>query len=170
MIDLRLRNERLTKPVAGEADSGQLEVRWVESPDDHAAMVELRRIIFREEQRLADLTLTDPDESRSHAVIALVDGRPVGTGRLTFPHERKHAYISWVATLKAYRNQGIGGAMMRVLMESADSRRFETVVLSAQAHAISFYRAFGFVPIGSPFEVRGIPHQTMLRHLPPDTR
>lgn len=165
MASLRIEPPAYPRSEAGEPGD-DLVIKPVSSPAEERAMIELRRLVFQDEQGIAKLSLTDPDEPRSQAVVAWQHGVPVGTGRLTFPGDRRHAYISWVATRKDLRRRGIGEAVMRYLLDVADQEDVESVVLSAQAHAISFYQKFGFVPVGSPFEVRTIPHQTMIRHRP----
>ncbi|MER3439445.1 MAG: hypothetical protein C4346_18675, partial [Chloroflexota bacterium] len=49
---------------------------------------------------------------------------------------------------------------------AADAANYPVVVLSAQAHALHFYKQLGFVPYGNRFQVRGIEHQMMARHRP----
>jgi predicted GNAT family N-acyltransferase len=39
------------------------------------------------------------------------------------------------------------------------------VLLSAQVHALGFYRAEGFEPEGALYDEAGIPHQAMRRRL-----
>lgn len=123
-------------------------------------------MVFRDEQQLADLPMTDPDEGRSLTLIAEIDGEPIATGRLTPPSPQRLAYLSWIATRKEYRKQGIGSAIVAELIATADERHYPMTLLSAQTHAINFYRDFGFKPFGEVFTVRGIPHQSMSRTRP----
>jgi predicted GNAT family N-acyltransferase len=37
------------------------------------------------------------------------------------------------------------------------------LALSAQTHALGFYRRFGFLPEGEVYEEAGLPHQVMTR-------
>jgi len=39
------------------------------------------------------------------------------------------------------------------------------IALSAQLHAVAFYRTHGFKPVGDVYEEAGIPHQAMVRAL-----
>jgi predicted GNAT family N-acyltransferase len=55
--------------------------------------------------------------------------------------------------------------MLEKLVEAAAGRGIRTVRLSAQVHALAFYRAHGFRPEGEVYEEAGIPHQGMLREL-----
>ncbi len=139
---------------------------------DLAAVRRVRETVFGDEQQMMDSTATDPDDARSLHALALLtlDGEqvPVSTGRLTPDYgEGGEALIAWVATLPAYRGRGIGSAVIRFLLRSADSTRVPLVVLSAQAHAIDFYERLGFVTFGRRYTIRGIEHQWMARHRPP---
>ena len=137
-----------------------------------AAVQTLRRRVFGDEQGIVEPTAaTDPDDARSlHALALLPLGAgptPVATGRLTLGYgQNGEALIAWVATLPAHRGQGAGAATLRFLLRAADEAGAPAVVLSAQAHAIGFYRRFGFVPFGDRFAVRGIEHQWMARRRP----
>ena len=150
---------------------GQLGVRVVRTEADFAAMLELRRRVFDDEQRIVDAGVTDPEDERAfHALAALpVEGEalPVGTGRLLLNAGRQgEAQIAWVATLPEWRGRGIGSAVMRFLLVAADEAGASLVVLSAQTHALDFYHRLGFRPYGHRFMIRGIEHQWMARPRP----
>jgi predicted GNAT family N-acyltransferase len=70
-----------------------------------------------------------------------------------------------MAVLKDRRGRGIGSAMLRVLVEKAQSRGAREVLLSAQVQAIEFYRAHGFVEEGTEYLEAGILHRDMRRRL-----
>jgi predicted GNAT family N-acyltransferase len=124
----------------------------------HAAPVRL--VVFVEEQRVpAELEMDDRDASCIHAV-AFDAGRPVGTGRLL-----PDGHIGRMAVLKEYRGKGVGGEILRRLMEAAKARGDREIALSAQVHAVAFYRAHGFEVSGAVYEEAGIPHQDMRRAL-----
>ena len=147
------------------------QIRPAQSEEDLRAVAALRSRVFREEQRLADLPMTDPDERRSLTLMAEVDGNLIGTGRLSPPGPQRLAYLSWIATARDYRKNGVGSAIVTELIDSADKSGYPMTLLSAQTHAIRFYRQFGYKPFGTVFTVRGIPHQSMSRTRPqPDDR
>ncbi len=142
------------------------QIRKAVTADDFRTVYDLRSIVFRDEQHLADLPMTDPDEARGLTLIAEIDGEPIGTGRLTPPNPDRLAYLSWIATREDYRKRGVGSAIVERLVEAADEAGYPMTLLSAQTHAINFYRAFGYKPFGVVFTVRGIPHQSMSRTRP----
>jgi predicted GNAT family N-acyltransferase len=142
-------------------------IKFATTPEELAAIVEVRRRVFQVEQGIVDHDLTDSDERNSYQAMALVPEGVIGVGRLSPPHRfRQHAQIAWVATLPAFRGMGAGTALMRALLAKADEQQMPTVILSAQTHALHFYQRLGFVPYGQKFTVRSIEHQMMSRRLP----
>jgi len=118
----------------------------------------IRFAVFVDEQKVpAEIELDEHDAGCLHA-IARSEGRPVGTGRLL-----PDGHIGRMAVLKAWRGQGVGAAMLTVLIDAARARGDRAVALSAQTHALGFYRRFGFINEGPEYIEAGIPHQAMRR-------
>jgi len=128
-----------------------------------AARAEASRIrlkVFVEEQRVPrEIEMDDMDAACLHA-LAWLDGKAVGTGRLL-----PDGHIGRMAVLGESRALGVGGAILERLVEEARRQGMREVVLSAQTHAIGFYRRHGFSEEGEVFEEAGIPHQEMRRVL-----
>jgi predicted GNAT family N-acyltransferase len=128
-----------------------------------AARVAASRIrvqVFVDEQRVPrEIEMDDLDAACVHA-LAYVQGRAVGTGRLL-----PDGHIGRMAVLRQCRSSGVGGAILERLIEEARLRGMRNVVLSAQTHALGFYRRHGFKEEGPVFEEAGIPHQAMRRVL-----
>ena len=124
-----------------------------------AAQAEAKRIrvtVFVEEQGVpAELEMDDNDAASLHA-LAYADGRAIGTGRLL-----PDGHIGRMAVLKEWRGRGAGRSLLRRLIDAARQRGHREVALSAQVHALEFYRAEGFEPEGAIYEEAGIPHQAM---------
>ena len=142
------------------------QIRPAVTEDDFRAAYDLPSRVFPEKKLLADLPMTDPDEARSLTLLAEKDGELIGTGRLTPPSPERLAYLSWIATRRDCRKQGVGSAIVAELVAAADDAQYPMTLLSAQTHAIPFYRGFGYKPFGTVFTVRGIPHQSMSRTRP----
>lgn len=116
----------------------------------------IRFAVFVEEQRVPrEIELDEQDGASVHAV-AFEDGKAVATGRLL-----PDGHIGRMAVLKEWRNRGIGGAILKELIDRARHSDHSFVELSAQVHAVSFYRAHGFVPEGAEYMEAGIRHQAM---------
>jgi predicted GNAT family N-acyltransferase len=147
-----------------------IDVIRVVTPADRLAAFEIRRRVFAEEQDVADLRVSDPDDARSLIALAslIVGDRgerwPVATGRLTPPllaHDP--GLIAWVATVPEARGRGAGAAVMRFLLDTADRAGTREVALAAQFPAEAFYERLGFIPAGPIYDVRGIGHRRMIR-------
>jgi predicted GNAT family N-acyltransferase len=120
----------------------------------------IRFEVFVAEQRVpADMELDEIDARCVHA-IAYENGTPIATGRLL-----PDGHIGRMAVLKAWRGRGVGSAILGALMEAARRRGDSKIELSAQVHAVPFYLAHGFRPVGEVYEEAGIPHQAMAKPL-----
>jgi predicted GNAT family N-acyltransferase len=120
----------------------------------------IRFTVFVEEQGVPrEIELDEHDPVCLHAVV-FEDGDAVATGRLL-----PDGHIGRMAVLKAWRGRGIGAAVLNELIKAALKRGHREVALSAQVHAVPFYRAHGFVPVGEEYLEAGIPHQAMKRTL-----
>ena len=118
----------------------------------------IRFRVFVDEQRVpAEMELDEFDAVSCHA-LALVDDEPVGTGRLL-----PDGHIGRMAVVVGWRGRGVGAALLQALIDEAGRRGMAQLALSAQTHALGFYRRFGFVPEGEVYEEAGLPHQVMTR-------
>jgi predicted GNAT family N-acyltransferase len=131
------------------------------------ARVEASRIRFRvfvEEQGVPRaIELDEQDPVCIHALAYEDRGTPdsvtaIGTGRLL-----PDAHVGRMAVLEQWRGRGVGSRILESLIEKARSRGDREILLSAQVHAVEFYRSHGFQPAGEIYEEAGIPHRTMRR-------
>jgi len=132
-------------------------LRW-ENARAHAAPI--RFAVFVEEQGVPrEIELDALDKDCLHAV-AFSGGQAVGTARLL-----PDGHIGRMAVLKPWRGRGIGGLLLDRLVGEARARGDRELMLSAQVHALAFYRGHGFVEQGAEYLEAGIPHQAMRRRL-----
>lgn len=130
---------------------------WDEARADAAP---IRFEVFVAEQRVpAEIELDAMDAQCTHAV-AYENGQAIATGRLL-----PDGHIGRMAVLKAWRGRGAGSAILAALMDAARRRGDASVELSAQVHAVPFYLAHGFQPVGPVYEEAGIAHQAMTKAL-----
>jgi len=126
----------------------------------------IRYAVFVDEQKVpVEMEIDEHDPASLH-ILARAGAVAVGTGRLLPVHDeggRLVSHIGRMAVVKDWRGKGVGAAMLIALVKAARSRGDEEVVLSAQTHALGFYRRFGFVEEGPQYLDAGIPHQTMRR-------
>lgn len=136
----------------------------VESIDYGTGLPELRsvrEIVFVQEQNVPlEEEWDDLDPQCLHVIARDVQGRPIGTGRLTPEHK-----VGRMAVLREWRGKGVGDAMLLALIEVARQRGWRELALNSQVSASSFYTRHGFVPYGERFWEAGIEHQAMHRKL-----
>ncbi|WP_019141023.1 GNAT family N-acetyltransferase [Noviherbaspirillum massiliense] len=119
----------------------------------------IRYEVFVTEQKVpVELEWDEWDAECLHALVRDSNGNALGTGRLL-----PDGHIGRMAVRAAARGLGIGGMILRALMQAAKQRGDASVVLNAQVHAAPFYERFGFVREGEDFMEAGIPHIQM-RH------
>ena len=131
----------------------------IELQDWEQARAEASRIrleVFVEEQRVPAEIEMDANDAVSVHALAYDDGKAVGTGRLL-----PDGHIGRMAVLREHRARGVGGAILTRLVAEARRLGMRDVVLSAQTHALEFYRKHGFAPSGGVYMEAGIPHQEM---------
>ena len=138
---------------------------WESARTDASA---IRFRVFVEEQGVPRaLELDDQDPHCVHA-LAYYDNRetpddrgtPIGTGRLL-----PDAHIGRMAVLEQWRGRGVGSRILESLVAKARERGDREILLSAQVHAIEFYRSHGFQPVGEIYEEAGIAHRNMRRSI-----
>ena len=125
----------------------------------------VRDEVFTKEQAIDAAEDQDGLDPHAEHVVAYVDGRPVGTGRVVIRADAREAKIGRMAVLMSYRRQGVGRAIMETLIELARRRGARTVTLGAQESASGFYERVGFSRTDETFMEVGIPHVTMIKEL-----
>jgi predicted GNAT family N-acyltransferase len=120
----------------------------------------VREAVFVREQNVPlELEWDEVDPQCDH-VLAEAQGKSIGTGRLL-----PDGHLGRMAVLPAWRNQGVGSAILNELVAIADERAMPRLVLHAQTRARRFYERHGFRAEGEEFMEAGIPHVRMVRDL-----
>ncbi len=135
-------------------------IRLADWQADRAALRAIREQVFVREQSVPLEMEWDEFDIVSRHVLAEASGRPIGTGRLL-----PDGHIGRMAVLPEWRGQGVGGALLQTLLDTARAAGHERAVLNAQVQATAFYRRFGFEPEGEAFLDADIPHVAMFRRL-----
>jgi predicted GNAT family N-acyltransferase len=140
-----------------------VQVRLAGSPDEVAAALALREQVFAGEQGVRVAADRDGRDREATHLVALQDGRVIGTCRIVF--DGPVARLGRMVVEADLRGQGVGAELLvaaeRIARE-AGSRRID---LHAQTPAISLYARGGFVQRGEGFIEEGIPHVTMEKPL-----
>ncbi len=105
---------------------------------------------------------------RERVVVAtgrLVDGRIDESSRLVPGTQGTVGMIGRMAVAEAVRGQGLGRAVLDLLVKAAADRGLPAVELHAQVHARAFYERAGFTPYGEVYLEAGIEHVGMRRAL-----
>jgi predicted GNAT family N-acyltransferase len=136
----------------------RIELLSWEEARPHASPI--RFAVFVEEQGVPrEIELDEQDAVSLHAV-AFEGAQPIATARLL-----PDGHIGRMAVLKEWRGRGLGALMLKSLMNRAKERGNREILISAQVHAVPFYRAHGFIPEGGEYLEAGIRHQAMKRGL-----
>ncbi|PJK01218.1 GNAT family N-acetyltransferase [Lysobacteraceae bacterium NML91-0213] len=143
------------------ASPGPFQVTRADWARDHPELLQVRAVVFIEEQGVPEaLERDDEDAGSTHVIARDAGGRAIGTARLT-PQRR----IGRMAVLRDCRGRGVGHSLLEALLREARAQGLAEVALHAQVDAIGFYTRHGFVPEGARFDEAGIEHQTMRRAL-----
>ena len=151
--------------------SSRLHAARIETLEEMADALEIRRAVFIDEQHVPEdeeIDHYDGDptatEDAVHVLVHLGGemGEPIATGRLLLddpPGERAH--IGRVAVLAEQRLTGAGRVVMLWLQAEAQRRGRPGITLAAQLYAMPFYERLGYSPRGDTFLDAGIEHRWM---------
>lgn len=137
----------------------KIEIKVVDFKEHFSDIKNIRTTVFIEEQHVPEELEWDEFDQNSTHILAYYDNKAVGTARLL-----EDGYIGRMAVLKAYRNRNIGENMLKYLISLAREKSINNIELSAQEHAIEFYKKYGFSIYGDVYMDAGIPHFDMKFH------
>lgn len=130
-----------------------IQVSWA---SHSAQLIAVREPVFVVEQEVdPDFEWDEIDATAIH-LLALANHQPVGCARII-----KHQKVGRMAVLKDWRGSGIGMALLLEAINICKAYGSKAVFLTAQTHAISFYKQAGFVEISGVYQDANIPHVDM---------
>lgn len=136
--------------------------RVIEVVSDIAPCLELRRVVFIEEQDVSEAEEMDGLDGDAIHILASEDGVPMGTARVFV--EGDEAKIGRVCVSQAARGTGLGAALMEwTIAHLEEAHGVTQTKLGAQVYVIPFYEKLGYRAYGPVFDDAGIPHQMMER-------
>jgi ribosomal protein S18 acetylase RimI-like enzyme len=84
-----------------------------------------------------------------HASFAILELNNEGIGRLYIDRQQHKIHLMDIALLPEFRGQGIGGALLRQLIdEAASTRKCVSIQVAHHNPAMRLYQRLGFVEVG----------------------
>ena len=131
-----------------------LQVTW---KSHQTALMSVREMVFIKEQYVpVGLEWDGLDEVATHLLVLDASSQAIACARIL-----PSGHIGRMAVLKDWRGLGIGRAVLTHAIAFCQAQGFNTIQLSAQKHALGFYKQAGFVVSSSEYMDAGIPHYDM---------
>jgi len=121
----------------------------------------IRKEVFVKEQHVPIENEFDEFDCESIFLVLYDRNLPIATGRAFKKNDAGEYKLGRFAVLKNYRRLGIGAVMVRTLEAILIKQGGCAAYLSAQTHALEFYRKLGFVQSGDEYLEENIPHYAM---------
>jgi predicted GNAT family N-acyltransferase len=125
-----------------------------------AGAFSVRRIVFIQEQSIAEDEEYDGLDGDCLQFVAISNRNVIGTARVRFLSPSV-AKIERMAVLKEFRRLGVGQGIVANIESELKAKSVLEIVLHAQMVAIPFYLACGFFTTGPTFYEAGIEHIKM---------
>ena len=138
-------------------DSPRFTVRPADWAADEAAIAQVRRAVFIEEQCVSE-ALEWEEMAPNGTWFVAVDAK---AGVIGIVHLAADGHIYRMAVLAPWRRHGVGAALLAMALAEARRQGHTQVQLSAQTHATAFYACYGFQAEGGVYQDAGIPHISM---------
>jgi predicted GNAT family N-acyltransferase len=131
-------------------------VKWI---DEYDSLTMIREKVFIEEQKVTSQLEWDGMDKEAIHFLAFKDEKAIGCARaFVIEHCMQ---LGRIAVLKEYRGEGIGSALIEKAMTTAKLNQLSAIYISAQCHAIDFYKKFGFEVTSDIYLDAEIPHRDM---------
>lgn len=140
-----------------------MEARIVTNINDMNICYELREIVFIKEQNVPMEEERDELDKTAVHFLLLEGDTPIGTGRVI--RKGSIAKIGRFCILREYRKQGAGLFLMKEIINYCKKQIFKTISISAQEHALDFYKKLDFEICSEKYMDANIPHFDMTVNL-----
>jgi len=131
-------------------------VKWI---DEYDSLTMIREKVFIEEQKVTSQLEWDGMDEEAIHFLAFKDEKAIGCARALVIEYCMQ--LGRIAVLKEYRGEGIGSALIEKAMTTAKLNQLSAIYISAQCHAIDFYKKFGFEVTSDIYLDAEIPHRDM---------
>ena len=139
------------------------EVREAAGAAEVEAALALRERVFCGEQGVTLAADQDGLDQEATHIVAVDDGRLVGTCRLVF--ENDLARLGRMAVEPSDRGRGLGAEVLAEAERASRAEGAQRIRLHAQEAAVTLYERAGFQAVGEAFLEEGIRHVTMEKRL-----
>ena len=130
-----------------------MQVSWI----THAAqLMAVREPVLIIEQQVDPIFEWDEIDALAIHLLASIDNQPIGCARII-----EHQKIGRMAVLKSCRGFGVGQALLAKAIAICQVHGSKVINLTAQTHAISFYKQAGFIVTSGIYQDANIPHVDM---------
>lgn len=138
-----------------------MKFKIAKTKDDIEICHKLRETIFIKEQNVpVSVEKDDKDNLAIHFLLLNDDNIPVGVGRVVA--DNNTAVIGRVGIMKEFRKNGFGAILMRNIIDYCKCQGFKKMTLSAQEHALDFYKKLNFEIVSDRYiSPSNIPHLKM---------
>ena len=136
-----------------------MEVREVSTDDELVAALRLRERVFCGEQGVSLEADRDGHDPEAIHVVAVEEGRVLGTCRLLL--RGRVAHLGRLAVEPSHRGGGMAGAILRESDRLARRAGADVIALHAQTYAKELYAREGYRERGATFVEEGIEHVSM---------
>ena len=136
-----------------------LKIEIVKWTDGLSQLKNIREKVFIQEQKVTPQLEWDGMDEKAIHFLVFNDKAAIGCARAIVIKD--HMQLGRMAVLKEYRGQGIGGALIEKAMTIAKLNQLSVIYISAQCHAIDFYKKFGFEVKSDIYLDAEIPHRDM---------
>ena len=136
-----------------------LKIEIVKWTDGLSQLKNIREKVFIQEQKVTPQLEWDGMDEKAIHFLVFNDKAAIGCARAIVIKD--HMQLGRMAVLKEYRGQGIGSALLEKAMTIAKLNQLSAIYISAQCHAIDFYKKFGFEVTSDIYLDAEIPHRDM---------
>jgi len=131
-------------------------VKWI---DEHESLTMIREKVFIKEQKVTPQLEWDGIDEKAIHFLVYKDEKAIGCARALLI--KNDMQLGRMAVLKEYRGAGIGSHLIEKAVITAKLNQLSSIHISAQCHAIDFYKKFGFKVTSDIYLDAEIPHRDM---------
>lgn len=136
-----------------------LEIRVIQSEEDYNEILNVRNVVFVQEQKVPPKIEFDGLDKKSTHVIVKLNNTTVGCARIRSIDGKMK--LERIAILKQYRGKGLGKKLIDFLLFYHKQVGAKEIVIHAQYRLKGFYERIGFKTRGKEFDEANIKHIAM---------